>query len=610
MSVRTTLKALGAITLIVLGYTIYAYGWGKPYDFHHLIERQTILSIRHSPETLSDVGAIDNTLLDFHSGKLDDISLEARKRRAGQTRRFLREVESWDRDRLTGQRRLSHEFVSWNYGIQLEFTEIDWLPGAYLPYAVDQLFSVPILLPQFLDNQHSIVGDKSAQRYISRLHAVGLKFDQLIEFVDFQESKGVVPPRFAITRLMGQLTDFIAPAPSENMLYLSLNRRLAELEDVPDQRREALLAEAEGAITNTVYPAYARLIARLEALLTEAQGNHGAWSLPDGERYYNLALRFHTTTDLTADEIHQIGLAEVARIQDQMDAILRAEGYTEGTVAERMAALGEEERFQFADTEEGREELIAYIKEMLDSLDPLIPAYFHRVPEQPVEVQRVPAYAESSAPAGYYYPPAMDGSRPGIYFINLGNMKEHTRWSLPTLTYHEANPGHHFQLALAQSIGDIPMLRRARSMTAFAEGWALYAEQLVYEMGVYDDDPYGNLGRLQAELYRAVRLVVDTGIHRKRWTREQAIEYMVDNTGLQEEAVRVEIERYFVMPGQACAYKIGLLKILELRERARQALGDAFDIRDFHSVALESGALPLSVLERVVDEWIDAMRAS
>jgi uncharacterized protein (DUF885 family) len=274
-----------------------------------------------------------------------------------------------------------------------------------------------------------------------------------------------------------------------------------------------------------------------------------------------------------------------------------------------MSALTKDARFQYADSDAGREQLIGDIKRALAALEPHIPLYFGRTPPQPLDVRPVPKEAQATAPGAYYVQPAMDGSRPGIYFINLGNLEANTRWSLPTLTYHEGSPGHHFQISIGQTLTDLPMLRRSLNPSAFSEGWALYAEQLASEMGLYRDDPWGDLGRLRAELFRSVRLVVDTGLHRKRWTPEQAIDYMHAHTGMPASEVRTEVYRYLVQPGQACSYKIGHLKFVELRERARVALGDRFDIRAFHDLVLGNGAMPLAVLEASVDDWIAMQRS-
>jgi uncharacterized protein (DUF885 family) len=308
--------------------------------------------------------------------------------------------------------------------------------------------------------------------------------------------------------------------------------------------------------------------------------------------------------------VHQLGLAEVARIQAEMDALLRAQGLADGTVAERMKALGEDPRFLVPNTDEGRAQLLARYREILDDISARMPEYFRTIPPGKLAVERVPVSAEKGSAGAYYNPAAMDGSRPGTFFANMRDTAETPTWSMKTLAVHEGIPGHHFQIATAMGLKDMPLIRQQTLYSAYSEGWALYAERLAAEIGLYKDDPYGDLGRLQAELFRAARLVVDTGLHAKGWTREQAIAYLVDMTGTAESDSTSEIERYMGLPGQACAYKVGQLKILELRDKAKTELGPKFNLRDFHTVVLENGGVPLGVLERLVDEWIAKVKAT
>jgi uncharacterized protein (DUF885 family) len=316
-----------------------------------------------------------------------------------------------------------------------------------------------------------------------------------------------------------------------------------------------------------------------------------------------------TTLDLSAREIHEIGLAEVERIGREMDAILRAEGLTEGTIGERVQQLAKRPDQLYPDTEAGREQILADYQAILDEIDPAMDKYFNLRPETGVEVKRVPEFAEETSAGAYYQRPSLDGKRKGTFFANLRDVSEVPKFGMRTLAYHEGIPGHHFQIAITQQLEGIPMFRRLVPFTAYSEGWALYTERLAWEIG-FQDDPLDNLGRLQAEMFRAVRLVVDTGMHHKRWTREEAIDYMLANTGMGEGEVEAEIERYLVMPGQALSYKVGMMKILELRERARRELGEDFSLPEFHDQVLGNGALPLTLLERVVDDWIESKRAA
>jgi len=329
------------------------------------------------------------------------------------------------------------------------------------------------------------------------------------------------------------------------------------------------------------------------------------WKLKDGENYYRWILSVHTTTDMTPEEVYSLGLREVERIEAEMQRILAAQGYRGTSVGELMDRLTKEDRFLYPDTDEGRQQILADYTEMIKEIEAGVDDYFAIRPKQTVEVQRVPVFKEKTAMGAYYISPSLDGSRPGIFYANLRSVEEIPKFGMRTLVYHETIPGHHFQMALAQEVKGIPTFRKVYPFTAFAEGWALYAEQFAWEIG-FQKDPFDNLGRLQAELFRAVRLVVDTGLHYKRWTREEAIAYMLEKTGLPETEVVTEIERYLVTPGKACAYKVGVIKILQLRERARRELGEAFDIKDFHDVLLQNGSMPLDVLEQIVDDYIAA----
>jgi len=395
---------------------------------------------------------------------------------------------------------------------------------------------------------------------------------------------------------------FIQPEPPEHILYTHFREKLDAIEPLQDARAEDLSAQVAVHVENTVYPAYRQMIDHYAALEPSASTDDGVWKLPDGERYYAHMLRTFTTTDLSAEEIHAIGLQEVQRLQIEMKEILRAEGYSTDDFAATMQALNKEPRFLYPDTDEGRKSMLRDYQAIIDEIDADMDSLFSLRPEATVEVQRIPEFKEETSPGAYYNMPAFDGSRPGIFYANLRSVEEVPRFGMRTLAYHEAIPGHHYQIALAQELEGVPFFRRIIPFTAYTEGWALYAEQLAAENG-FQDNSFDRLGYLTGQLFRASRLVVDTGIHSKRWTREQAIAYMLANTGMPETDIIAEVERYIVNPGQACAYMIGKMEILRLREEARQALGDAFDVREFHQVVLENGALPLTLLRQVVEGW-------
>ncbi|HYG06310.1 MAG TPA: DUF885 domain-containing protein [Stenotrophomonas sp.] len=577
-----------------------------PASLGALLDAQTQRVVVRDPELRTVLG-ISGDGIDL-TGQLTDVSLARREVLRKMLQDNLAELQQRAAQApVTGQDRWSLGLARWFYQTQMDMMAPDWAP-AWLPagattYAVDQLFAIPVTLPQFMENQHNVRNEADALAYISRLHAIGGKLDQVRANFDMQADKGVLPPQVALEGAASQIRSLLAPAPADSRFVVALRSKLDKLK-LPQARRDELLAQAAAAVQADTDPGYARLLARLDQAIATRPGNHGMWALPGGDAYYDAALRWNTSTNLDAEQIHQLGLSEVARIQREMDGKLRAQGMSQGTVGERMAALTKDPRFQYADSDAGRAQVLADIQHALHKLQPQVPRYFGHVPPQPLEVRTVPLESQATAPGAYYLPPAMDGSRGGLYFINLGNLEANTRWSLPTLTYHEGSPGHHFQISIGQTLKDLPLLRRSLNPSAFTEGWALYAEQLVAEMGLYQDDPWGDIGRLRAELFRSVRLVVDTGLHRKRWTPEQAIDYMHAQTGMSVAEVRTEVYRYLVQPGQACSYKVGHLKMVELRERARQQLGDRFDIRAFHDLVLGNGAMPLAVLEAAVDDWI------
>ncbi len=366
-----------------------------------------------------------------------------------------------------------------------------------------------------------------------------------------------------------------------------------------------LLTAVEREIEENIYPAYQKLIDYFATLDPKAIEDHGVWNLPDGDAYYALCLRTATSTDLTPEQVHEIGLKEVARIEGEMTAILDSLGYEGVNPTKQLAAFGEDERFLYPNTDEGRADCLAEYQRILDKMEVTIADVFDICPKAGLEVQRVPEFREKTMAGAYYQPSDLSGSRPGVFYANLRDMKETQKFGMKTLAYHEGIPGHHFQVTIAMELKGVPFFRRMIPFFAYIEGWAMYAENLARELGAYQDDPYGELGFLDSILFRAVRLVVDTGIHYKRWTREQAIEYMEQHTGQAHESVVSEIERYFVMPGQACAYKIGEIKMLDLRAKAQKEMGEKFDIRQFHNVILKNGGMPLTILEKVIDEYIE-----
>ena len=476
------------------------------------------------------------------------------------------------------------------------------------PFIINQINGPLISIPRNLQNDHSINNEKDAIDYIERLS----QFDDIITSVDKKlaadTAKNWLPPKAIVEGALRYLDGFISAPAQQHTLVESFISKVNKIDTITPQRKQQLINEVVDKVSNVVYPAYQKITQSTELLLTRARPESGIWAQPNGEDYYQDAIEQLGDSQLSADEIHQLGLDEVKRISSEMNAILLEQGYKTGSVGQRMVLLNEEERFLYPDSDEGRAAIIQDINEYIEEIVIKMAPVFKTTPSYDVEVRAYPVEIQEGSPGGEYSSPSVDGSKPGIYWINLRDMKANPKFGLKTLTYHEANPGHHWQIALNMDQAELPFLRRIAPYNAYMEGWALYAEQVAQELGMYENDPFGNLGRLQAELYRAVRLVVDTGLHHKRWTREQAISYMVEQTGSTVSDITAEIERYMAWPGQALGYKLGMLKIVSLRDQAKKALGNQFDLSGFHDVVLLGGAVPMSVLERNVNQWIASKR--
>jgi uncharacterized protein (DUF885 family) len=601
--------AAGAAAL-VLAATVFIVNlvWFRPFSLDLFHERVFIEFALDSPETLSAIGIAESFGWRRHNAHLDDLSIAKGDRDFVRLRRNLADLRAYDDSRLTPEQRLSNRVLDWFLQNQLDGERF-----RFHDYPVDQLWGVQNETPNFLINVHAIADRRGAEDYLSRLSEIGRKYDQVIEGLQRRQQLGVVPPRFVIEHVLASMREFAGQPPASNPLYRHLADKLAALPGLSEEDRRALLTRCTQVLETGVVPAYGRLIAFFEQQLPLATTDDGVWKLPDGDAFYAWRLRSETTTDLTPQQVHQIGLTEVARIEAEMRNILAAQSeLREGeSPGQALARLALDPRFLYPNDAAGREAALADYTAMIREQLQRSKALFGRLPDVPIEVRRVPDFKEKTAPGAYYNPPALDGSRPGLFFANLRDMAETPKFGMRTLAIHEGVPGHHFQIALAQGMSGVPTFRKVLPFTAYQEGWALYAEWLGKEMGLYERDPYGDLGRLQAEMFRAVRLVVDTGIHQQRWPRERAVRYMVDKTGMPEASVVSEIERYVVEPGQACAYKIGMLRLQAARERAKQALGARFDaqaLRDFHDLLLGGGAMPLQVLDEQVDAWIAARR--
>jgi uncharacterized protein (DUF885 family) len=480
-------------------------------------------------------------------------------------------------------------------------------------YPVSQMRGVHTQIPTFLINIHKVDNVKDAEAYIARLNAIPKLFDQLIVNLQVREDKGVVAPRFVFPLVLDACHKVIQGKPFDSTagnspLLDDFTKKVGALKDLDSATRDRLLSDATKALNESVKPAYEKLIVFLEGQAKRAIDDAGVWKFPDGADFYTSALRRTTTTNLSADQIHEIGLKEVARIHGEMTKIKDKVGF-KGDLQAFFKFMREDGQFYLPDTDEGRAKYLARAVEIIDQMKKRLDELFATKPKADIVVTAVEKFREQSAGKAFYQQPAPDGSRPGMFYVNLRGMKSNPTYQLEALAYHEGIPGHHMQIAIAQELSGVPKFRKFSRYTAYIEGWGLYSELAPREIGMYRD-PYSDFGRLALELWRAGRLVVDTGIHHKKWTRQQAIDYLKQNTPNSEADCIDSINRYIVMPSQATAYKIGMIKILELREKAKKQLGSKFDIHQFHDVVLTNGALPLDVLEELVDGWIKSKQNS
>ena len=554
-----------------------------------------------SPQTATSLG-LDTGDNAAARSRLDDRSPAGRMRELAPVIRAWPQLQAIDAGRLAGRDRSDFETVAWIAAISREidshpFGGID--SYAYpVPYVVSQLTGVYQSTPDFLASKHPIESAADAEAYLARLDAFARELGHDTGRARADLKRGTIPPDFVCDKTLAQLKALRAQSGEKSGLASSLVQRTTGKGIAGDWgKRAARIVDG---------PVAAALDAQI-ALVTEqrARASHeaGVRGRPGGETYYPLCLRYQTSTRATPDDTHAIGLAQVAEISAEADALLKAQGYADGPVGARLAALTADPRGLYPNTDAGRTALLADLNVQVDAIRRRLPELFTVLPRTPVEVRRVPPDIELGAPRGYAQTGSLDGTRPGAFYINLQDTAIWPKWALPTLTYHESLPGHHLQLTLALEAEGTPMLHRTLLMNAFIEGWALYAEQLADEIGMYRESPLGRLGMLQSFLYRAVRIVVDTGMHWKGWSREKAADYMAESVGLARGAVESEIDRYCVWPGQACGYKIGHLEFVRLRAAAQAKLGDRFDLRAFHDTVLKGGAMPLEVLARVVEDW-------
>jgi uncharacterized protein (DUF885 family) len=554
-----------------------------------------------SPETATSLGLDNGTRSDLKA-RLSDSSLAGRLGSSAPLAAALPQLRAIDRRALSGRDRGWYDTVLWHSEratdvATYEYGGVDSYP---VPYVISQLTGSYQRVPDFLDSQHKIETEADAQAYLDRLDQFGRNVAQEVERAQADSARGVIPPAYIIDKTLTQTRALRTDRGAQSGLVQSLVRRTREKNIAGPWE-----ARATRIVDGPLAAALDSQLAFLTQLRARAGTTAGVGSRPDGARFYQTALRYHTSTNLTPDEAHRIGLEQVAEVSGQADALLRREGLTQGTVGARLTELGKQQRFKYPNTDAGRAEILADLNRHMNMVRARMPEVFSAstIPTSGMEIRRVPPAIEAGAPRGYAQSGSLDGTRPGAFYINLVDTAIWPKWALPTLNHHESVPGHLWQGAIVNSARDIPLLHRSIGISAFAEGWGLYAESLADEIGVYEGDPIGRLGMLQSFLYRAARIVMDTGMHAKGWERDQTIRYFVETVGLDPLSATSEVERYIVWPGQATSYKLGHNEMLRIRAEARQRLGSRFDLKSFHDLVLLSGDMPLEVLAGMAREW-------
>lgn len=612
---KTTLLALTLSSL--LSGNIYAHSNSMPIDSAQESTKKT-----SAPQTESQkanalfdelfmqsimANPINQTYLGIKQDydKWNDISDAGADKNLALAKAQLAQLLTLDVSKLDQQTTLSFEL--YKASLEQAIADDKW---RYHTYPVNQMYGVHSIVASLLINQHQITDISDAKAYIGRLVGVKPLLKQLETELAIRAEKNIIAPKFVFPYVISDSKNIITGAPfdatgEDSALWADFNRKIAKLA-ITDAEKKSLLADAKSALIDNVKPGYESLVSYLVELEKKADNRDGAWKFPEGKTYYNNALARTTTTDMTSDQIHDLGLSEVARIQDEMRIIMKKVDF-KGNLQAFFAFMRDDKQFYYPDTQDGRDAYISDAKALIDNMESRIDEVFKIKPKANLIVRPVEAFREKSAGKAFYDQPAPDGSRPGIYYANLYDMSAMPKYQMEALAYHEGIPGHHMQIAIAQELEGIPQFRKYGRYTAYSEGWGLYTEYFPKEMGLYAD-PYSDFGRLAMELWRACRLVVDTGIHTKKWTREQGIAYYIDNTPNAESDAIKMVERHIVMPSQATAYKVGMIKILDLREHAKKQLGDKFDIRDFHTLVLQYGPLPLDVLETKVNRWINSVK--
>jgi uncharacterized protein (DUF885 family) len=565
-----------------------------------LLDDYVLYAFERHPESVTMLGLDRGTFAQARS-RLDDRSIDQLRHDREILSTQQQQLDAIDRARLSP--RSATHYDIFQFELMRQRAVLDWR-GLGRPYVIDQLdYGSYSTIPRLLTSQQRVESEEDANAWLARLEAFPKVLDQELECVRFDAAQGIIPPDFILEVTTAQIEELAQASAVDSFVVRSLAAQTAEHGIAGDHSRVAARIW-----DNHVLPALRRQIEVLQALGPSAPSDPGIWRLPDGEALYSALLRYETTTAIGADDVHALGLQTVAEISSRLDELMRRLGMGQGSVAQRLSSMFEEPRFRYPNDETGRERLLEDAHRIADRARAHLPESFATLPRAGFTIQRMPAYLEAGAAGGLYDPPSLDGSRPGVFWINLGDPADTSSFLLPTILHHEGVPGHHLQFSLTYEAAGVPLALKLWDFTAYTEGWAMYAEQLADEWGVYDDGPWSRIGYLQQALLRAARLVIDTGLHALRWSHAQALRYFSEVLGSPEISNIGEVNRYCVEPAQACSYLVGKLAWLRLRERARNELGNRFDIRDFHETALLSGCMPLAVLDRVMQDYIRVRR--
>jgi uncharacterized protein (DUF885 family) len=597
-------KSLGYIflSLLVLTFFYLVNLFTKPFSLDHYLNKEITIELIESPEYMTYIGVFDKFNFIFkHKEKLTVPSEENQRKKYLKKLKRLDLLKKYDPEKLSDIQKITQKIAIFDTKNDINQFE----NFRYHSYLFNQISGNHLNLVEFMTDTHPIKNHNDAISYIKRVKLFKDVLKANLEYLENQKKIGIYPPKFVFDHVISQLNELISFEENNNPLISIFVKKLRDI-NIEESKISNLKYQLSLVIQSYVNPGFLLILDFMNDNYNNANIHHGVWSLPNGDEFYNFKIKSFTTSDYSPEQIHQIGLDEVDRISKRMKEIFIELGYeVDKTIGEMMNELNEDSNFLYDDTPDRKKIVISDYNEMLIQAKKDVKPYFERLPKSKVEIRAVPEYSEQTAAGGYYQAPSLDGSRPGVFYANLYDIKQTPTFGMRTLTFHETIPGHHLQIALNQENKKLTLYRKLGYRTsAYTEGWALYAEQLAIEIGM-TKNLYDELGVLQSEMFRANRLVVDTGIHFKRWSREQAMDYMKKTTGMSDTQVRVEIERYIVWPGQALSYKIGMLKILELREKAKERMGKNFNIKSFHSLILDQGIVPLFILEDIVNEWIE-----